>query len=258
MLPERSIAGFALSRIALQLAPKTGKADRMIRIPLLVVLPTLFVFSLSGDTVELKNGERIEGTFKQANADQGLVIEVAAQPITIPLEKVKAIYFGSAPAHVATSPNASQEALESLKALRSVTSSGIPYRDYSQRVLDAKIKVDRYTSSSEGDSPDVRNAITLAMREYEFASQGWGVKFNSGGQALAASSAIGQVLMTDPEISKCPGIRQLIDSVPPKLLNTAKGPNYSFIGIMFSNSPNSIWACASAQVAEAERLLALH
>ena len=51
-------------------------------------------FSLCADTLELKTGERMDGTFKQAT-QAGLVIEVAGQTITIPLEKVRAIYFGA-------------------------------------------------------------------------------------------------------------------------------------------------------------------
>ena len=100
------------------------------RISALAILSALFALNLRSDILELKTGERIEGTFKQATA-AGAVIEVAGQPITISLEKVKAIYFGVA---------------DALKALRSVTQSGIAYRDYAQRMLDAKVKVDRYLS----------------------------------------------------------------------------------------------------------------
>jgi len=88
----------------------------------LVAFLGLMVYSLSGDTIELKTGERIEGAFKQATS-AGAVIEVAGQAITIPLEKIKAIYFGAAPSatvttSVTTAP--SQEALDALTALRSV------------------------------------------------------------------------------------------------------------------------------------------
>src|ERR1035437_1511334 len=41
----------------------------------LAVLPPLFALSLSGDTIQLKTGERIEGTFKQATST-GAVIDV--------------------------------------------------------------------------------------------------------------------------------------------------------------------------------------
>ncbi len=61
---------------------------------LLMPLACAAAFSLRGDTVELKTGERIEGTFKQATS-AGAVIEVGGQSISIPLEKLRAIYFGA-------------------------------------------------------------------------------------------------------------------------------------------------------------------
>jgi hypothetical protein len=49
------------------------------------------------DVLELKTGQRVEGTFKQGTA-ANISVEVAGQTITIELEKVRAIYFGAAPA----------------------------------------------------------------------------------------------------------------------------------------------------------------
>ena len=109
------------------------------------VLPLLFALSLRGDTIELKTGERIEGTFKQATS-AGAVIEVGGQPISIPLEKVKAIYFGAVPSASPTAPPPARDALDALRGLQSVVESGLTYRDYATRVLDAKVKVDRYLS----------------------------------------------------------------------------------------------------------------
>ena len=53
--------------------------------------------SVQGAVLELKSGERLEGTFKQASVDGGIVIEVGGQAITMPFAKVRAIYFGAAP-----------------------------------------------------------------------------------------------------------------------------------------------------------------
>jgi len=61
----------------------------------IAVLVTMFGFTLRGDSVELKSGERIDGAFKRADST-GVVIEVAGQAITVPLSKVLAIYFGAA------------------------------------------------------------------------------------------------------------------------------------------------------------------
>ena len=96
----------------------------MNRICLLFVLPSLLTFTLRGDTFKLKTGERIEGAFKEAtSASAG--IEVAGQPITIPIEKLKAICFGATPSATVGSPTPAQGTLDTLKALRSVTNSGM-------------------------------------------------------------------------------------------------------------------------------------
>ena len=50
------------------------------------------------DVVELKTGQRIEGTFKGAD-DASVRIEVGGQVVTFTPEQVRAIYYGSSPAH---------------------------------------------------------------------------------------------------------------------------------------------------------------
>src|SRR5712692_6783873 len=115
------------------------------RMCVLAVLPSLFALSLRGDTIELKTGEKIDGRFKQATS-AGVVMEVGGQSITVPIARVRAIYLGAAPT-TAKADSTATDALEALKALQSVTSSGVSYRDYAPRVLDAKVKVDKYLSS---------------------------------------------------------------------------------------------------------------
>ena len=158
-----------------------------------VVLLSAFVAcgALSGaDTVELKTGERIEGFFKRATT-AGVVIEVGGQSITLPLQKVAAIYFEAAkpaykPAVTSAQMGLAAEALDAVRALRSVTESSITYREYAPRVLDAKVKVDRYLSSAKPDEAELKiplnqasdakrlwSAINSAMFFYQTASQKW-------------------------------------------------------------------------------------
>ena len=58
------------------------------------VLIAFLAYALSADTIELKTGERIEGTFKEATSS-GVVINVGGQSLTMPMDKVRAIYFGT-------------------------------------------------------------------------------------------------------------------------------------------------------------------
>lgn len=246
------------SPIAVQLAPKRGKANEMIRMCLLVVFPALFAYTLKGDTVELKTGERIEGAFKQATA-AGAVMEVGGQSITIPLEKVKAIYFGAAPSASVAGPAPPREALDALTALRSVANSGIAYRDYSQRILDARVKVDRYLSSKESEDTELRRATRVAMLEYEFAARAWLAKV----QGEPSSVVMAGEMMPNPDLGTCPTVKAMIDRA--KEVAQTKGQQSSQrsmglgVQVMIAKNPvPEIWACASAQVTEAERLLAQH
>ena len=128
----------------------------------------------------------------------------------IPLEKVEAIYFGGAPkARTQVAPAPSQDTLDALIALRSVTESGIAYRDYAPRVLDARVKVDRYLSTSK-DSPELTNPIRIAMREYELASQVW------NNDPLQWSNKAQQIV-DDPIIFKCPAIQEAIQHISTKI-----------------------------------------
>lgn len=133
------------------------------------------VSSSRADVVELKTGERLLGTFRQATS-AGVVIEVGGESINMPLAKVRAIYFGPEPAETATQISLAGEALQALEALQSVTSSGVTYQEYARRVLDAKVKVDQYLKSPGQDDQRVRTAIGMAMRCYEVASQAWNQK----------------------------------------------------------------------------------
>jgi hypothetical protein len=137
---------------------------------IIVTVILLGVLPVWAEVVELKTGQRVEGNFKEATA-RGVVIEVGGQAIAFPREKVRAIYFGPVPAP--TQPSGIQEALRALKALQSVTSAGVNYRDYAPRVGDAKIQVDRYVSEPKGTIAETRSAIAAAMGFYILASSAW-------------------------------------------------------------------------------------
>lgn len=143
----------------------------------------LFGAILSADVIELKTGEQLEGTFKQANS-AGVVIEVGGQSINMPLAKVRAIYFGARPPAAAqlsapeTKISAAHEALKSLKALRVSTEVGTTLRDYVSRLTETKIKVDEYLDSAEGrdyKNIDFNGQVKLAMKDYEKAAETWRV-----------------------------------------------------------------------------------
>ncbi|HLK66732.1 MAG TPA: hypothetical protein VKU19_25030 [Bryobacteraceae bacterium] len=206
-------------------------------------------------TIELKSGERIEGKLKQV-ALAGAVIEVAGQAITVPLVKVGAIYFGHAPSLPVAAMAPFQEAIDALTSLRSVTNSGIAYRDYSQRVLDAKVKVDRYLSSPESGG-ERRNAIRVAMIDYEFASRIWLVRIQND---YSQWSRIGLTTLT-PDLTACSAVTSTIDkySAWSKTKDRTSNDYLTGLGLRMSFEEAHVpelWACASEQIAKAERLAA--
>jgi hypothetical protein len=217
----------------------------------LAVLPPLFALSLSGDTIQLKTGERIEGTFKQATST-GAVIDVGGQPITIPLEKVRAIYFGAVPSASPTAPPPARDALDALRGLQSVVESGLTYRDYATRVLDAKVKADRYLLSSPNDPPEHRKTIEIAMQEYELAGQSWNLQGNESAY---------RSLITPDLLERCPAVAKIIEGERLKVA-LAMGTvgmlddAMDMIKVDGQYAHKVLWKCAITQGAEAERLLA--
>ena len=80
--------------------------------PLMVFQVTVLVLGLAvaksqADVVELNNGQRVEGAFKQATP-LGVVIEVGGQTIRFDVAKVRAIYLGAPPASAAPTARPSE------------------------------------------------------------------------------------------------------------------------------------------------------
>jgi hypothetical protein len=63
-------------------------------------------------------------------------MEVSGRTVTVPLEQVEAIRFASGRHQ---SQLLAREAVDAVLSLRSVVKSGVAYRDYAPRVLDARV-----------------------------------------------------------------------------------------------------------------------
>jgi hypothetical protein len=203
------------------------------------------------DVVELKTGPRVEGTLKQVTP-AGAVIEVGGEMITIELEKVRAIYFETAPGGTAQPP-ARNEAMKALKALQAATQGGITYNEYSRQLTATKLLVDRYLQEpTEAGSREVRMAMAEALRYYGLAATAWHTKAVRGDY-----SSVG----ADPIIERCPELKRVVDEA---YAERAKTPSY------VKSTPTSaltayddgravsahlpvVWSCAATKIAEAER-----
>jgi hypothetical protein len=212
----------------------------------------LAIAGLNADVLELKTGEHLEGVFRKADS-AGVVIEAAGQAITIPLDKVKAIYFGEKP----SVPEAGADALDAVRGLQSVTQAGVNYQEYSRRLLDAKVITDRYLSSAK---PELKGEpIRLAMRYYEVASQLWSHKISTNSGSWNQSIGLGRELTQDTELRSCPGLAagvdRLLQQISQSRLPMPKQPDkrqesqLSMLTFLAGDTLlPTIWTCASAQI----------
>src|SRR5260370_36143805 len=105
----------------------------------LLVAPPAFA-----DVIELKTGQRVEGTLKTATP-ASVTVEVGGQAITFEGDKARAIYFGAAPvSRGVQSGTPAREAITARRGLESATSARGAYRDDGPRRQDTKLSPDRY------------------------------------------------------------------------------------------------------------------
>jgi hypothetical protein len=229
----------------------------MRRITTTVVLALALTTPAWPDVVELKTGQHIEGTLKQATGTS-VVIEIGGQAITFPAEKVKAIYYGTAAetkAAVSTADPA-LEAITALKNVESVLKAGVSYRDYSARVLGAKIVTDRMPSKN----PEAKKAVDLATEFYVIASVAWNASLARPG----APSWEAQYAQAggNPVVKECPAMWAQIQNSEANRATMSRpanapspAPEPVRYGLTISFKKDLLWSCASDKIAEAERFL---
>ena len=176
---------------------------------------------------------------------------------------------------LARSP-AYSEAVDALKGLQSVTNSGLNYGNYAPRVLDAKVKVDKYLSTVKTHTDAKAATVGLAMQYYEIAAAAWNSKIAGSGSGYFE---VGQVLRKSAALAECPTVQAIIansDAVlkqryyytpsgkiarVPKENSTleqaiketqreqARQDDVNLkIGEDIGDHPNSLWACASTKL----------
>lgn len=234
--------------------------------------------SFAAEVVELKNGQRVEGIFLQATTSS-VVIEVRGQKITIPVEQVRAIHFVAPP-----TPNgpdvtsAAREALTALKAIQSLTRGGVTLRDYTARLNDVNISVNRFLDGPEEVHPDARMGIELTRDLFVLARSAWQAKtqiysaYDAYGLAKTAVEAnLFLPLGRSALIDKCPALSQLINgykySAEEQKVVAGIGNWRRLYGQPFDQHAEAkgflvgyqgldrLWACASDNIAQIERLV---
>jgi hypothetical protein len=219
----------------------------MTRLTMAVLAMLLLSPCAFADVVELKTGQRVEGKLRHATP-AGVEIDIAGQNVRFPAENVRAIYFGSAPLGQ-MAPAAGP--LAPVRAMASATKSGITYRDYAPRVVDARVKVDEVTKNT----PDqARTAIVGAMRLYELASRAWSYQIN---EPIGGFVELAQTVESDEMMRKCPTMGALIEkgNAQAHKMNRVGIERLRVVGIEIGFNVPAIWSCAADKIAEAEKLL---
>jgi hypothetical protein len=154
-----------------------------------------------------------------------------------------------------TKTPAAKEALAALRTLQSATEIGISYRDYAPRVIDAKTKLDAYLDEPETDDAALRSRLETVMKIFIMAGQAWTDKMATDrvlrGQALDNTDfgALGRAILTDKEISACPGFPKRIEEASAMLRALPTQSLDSSMGVLAAMAgPQIFWTCASSKL----------
>jgi hypothetical protein len=148
---------------------------------------------------------------------------------------------------------AAMSALNALRYIRSGTDAGVTFPDFSQRVKSAKVVVEGFLNAATIQDEGVRTAIGLAMRYYEITGAAWAATIApTNSTILQVLENIDTLLRNDPEFKSCSTLASGIAEVDAQWKPQAKPGVLSYL---IGKKPAYLWACASIQVAAAERLL---
>lgn len=140
---------------------------------------------------------------------------------------------------------AEEQALRALGALRALTERGITYEEYTARLEDVRLQVDRSLRmmAAQGGS-ESQHAVELAMSYYLAAGWAW--------QASLMPRAsnwliLAQHLPRAGELTLCPAVRLV-------LAQADKERKHEETLAIDALNVGAFWTCAAGQVARAERL----
>jgi hypothetical protein len=213
----------------------------------LLAASLLSVPPVAADVIELRTGERVEGTFKGAD-DSAVRIEIDGRIVTFAPAQVRAIYYGSAPASTTAPLVERDEALGALEGLRSVARTGVTYREYAPRVSEAQLVVDRYLQKEDG-APSIKGAIADSFHFYALAGTAWNAGLSRGNYATVG---------TDAALARCAHAQRVIAESKRRspFIWRAKGAGEGATTgmVIATDGIAALWSCASDKLAEAEKL----
>jgi len=236
----------ALTRLAHRFASRSRRIAVRVAAAALLLLPLAPAPPADADVVELRTGERVEGTFKGAD-DETVRIEVAGRVLTFKPQLVRAIYYGSVPSPAPPALPERGDALKALQAIRSVARDGVGYREYARQVGEAPTVVDRYLEKEEAAAP-FKNAIADSFHLYALAGAAWNASASRGNYAAVGS---------DAALLRCASAQRVIAQSKQKnpFIWRSKGQGEAATTgmVIGTEGITALWECASDKLAEAER-----
>ena len=144
-----------------------------------------------------------------------------------------------------------QDSLDALRGLKSVTEVGVNFRDYSKRVLDAKVIVDKFLANTPKEDAQhvlIENIMTLHV----LALKAWAAKIQR-----YSVEGVGEVIMAKPEFATCGDMPDLIAKATAKWEADKSGKAGRPILHLFTPAenlgntiglPTALWRCASTML----------
>jgi len=128
-----------------------------------------------------------------------------------------------------------KDALDALRGLNSAIDAGINLRDYTKRLADAKIVVDRFAADQPKDPQ--RAALEEIMRVYVLV----GKAFAARAGAYENTTPLGEAVVADSKLESCEGVAAVVKQ---------SKSNAHDVGIRLIARPQPLLQCAAAKLAE--------
>jgi len=240
----------------------------MRRALVLVLAAAVLVTPAFADVVELKSGEKLQGTVKSVTPTE-VVVDVGGKETKVERDKVRAITLDAAPPPKPPSPAVVRDAMAALRAAQSIAGPGAIHADYAEAVSTADLSVNRALRDPEDAA--AKAAMRDAVGLHQFALTAWETRMRTFGYAA---------LEADPAVEKCAGLKKLLEREEKaagednarlkarferesKAREAAKEPPppeptpvvFEAGQVIATKGLTAIWTCAGDKIAEAQKLL---
>ncbi len=139
---------------------------------------------------------------------------------------------------------AANEVLEVLQAVQAMTTGNATPQEYTSRVANAKVQVEKYLHTGEGDRV-IKDRVYEAMIVHLLAATAWKAK-------IVNRQSDYEEVETHPGLGFCPDLRPLLDLPPPTGVERPPAMNR---GANAAENLEQVWLCAAGKVDAVEQAI---